>query len=566
MKKLLVVSMIITWFISCNENTPKADLVILNGTIYTVNEIKPTVEAVAISRDTICFVGSEVDASKWIGQSTELLDLNGNTMTPGFIEGHGHLMGVGTNLLNLDLMGTKSYDEIVQMVQEKVKDVKPGEWITGRGWHQGKWDIQPENIIGGFPSHHKLSEVSPNNPVFLSHASGHAVLVNAKAMELAGLNKTTKIPEGGEIFRDLSGNPTGVLNETAIGLVGASVPFNSKEQNIQALELGMNQVLKNGITSFHDAGTDSTTIALYKAFANDNKLKIRIYAMLSGSDENLLNSFFQKGPEIGLNQNFLTIRAIKLAADGALGSRGALLLEDYSDAPGVQGLRLSGLDYIKKISNAGYASGFQICIHCIGDRANREILDIYENIYTMDSLKGKGLRYRIEHAQHISAQDIPRFGALGVIPSMQTIHMASDRPWAIDRLGKKRIVEGAYVWNKLTDSGATIVNGTDAPVEPLSPIACFYAAVTRQTLSGTPTGGYEPNQKMSRLEALKSYTINNAYGAFEEDLKGSIEVGKLADFTVFSQDIMKIPDNDILKTEIEYTIVGGKILYQRNEK
>ena len=274
------------------------------------------------------------------------------------------------------------------------------------------------------------------------------------------------------------------------------------------------------------------------------------------------NISFARKKGVYKNKNLL-IRSFKEYGDGALGSRGALLLDDYSDAPKQQGLRIQKLDYIEKISRIGHGSGFQICTHCIGDRANRDVLNLYEDIYQSDTKNRTNLRFRIEHAQHISNDDIPRFGELGVIPSMQAIHLSSDRPWAINRLGKDRIIEGAYVWNKLSESGATIVNGTDAPVEPLNPIACFYASVSRQTLEGTPNGGYEPDQKMSRVDALKSYTINNAYGAFEENIKGSIEVGKLADFTVFSQDIMEVPISELLDTKVEYTIVGGKILYER---
>lgn len=558
----ILTSSILLTILSCS--TPQqADMVIFNGRIYTVDPSQPVVEAVAVAGGRIVHTGLWTDTKKWVGDSTHVLDLGGKTMTPGLIEGHAHMMGIGKNLLDLDLSGTKSYDEILQMVASKAKNLKPGEWVLGRGWHQDKWEEHPESMIGGFPSHHRLSEVSPNNPVFLSHASGHAALVNVKAMELAGLNADSKPPKGGEILKDFSGKPTGLLNETAQSLVAAIVPQDSPDRNKKALKLALDECLKNGITTFHDAGVDSTGIDLFKSLASKNELGVRLYIMLNGGNKNLIKAYVQHGPEIDLGNNFLTIRAIKLYADGALGSRGALLLDDYHDDPGMTGLRVQPLDYIREISLLGHSAGFQMCTHCIGDRANREILDLYEEIYTADSLKGSELRYRIEHAQHIAAQDIPRFGQLGVIPSMQAIHMSSDRPWAINRLGKKRIDEGAYVWNKLADTGAIVMNGTDAPVEPLNPIACFYASVSRQTLAGTPSGGYEPSQKMTRLEALKSYTINNAYGAFEEKMKGTIEVGKLADFTIFSQDIMEVPLQQLLKTQVEYTIVDGKIGFQR---
>ncbi|MFY0654859.1 MAG: amidohydrolase [Cyclobacteriaceae bacterium] len=558
--KLSLLSLLVLFTLSCDKKGPSADMVILGGIIHTVDATQPKADAVAIISDKIAFVGSRDEADNWIGDSTKVLNLKGKTITPGFIEGHAHLMGIGNNLINLDLSQLKSYSEVVQAVKRKVETSQPGEWILGRGWHQDKWDEQPENIIGGFPSHHDLSSVSPDNPVLLGHASGHAALANAKAMELAKVDRSTQAVEGGEIFKDLGGNPSGIFNETAVGLIRKIVPDESKERNMEALRLALDHCAENGITSFHDAGADSLAIGLYKEFGEIGHLPIRLYIMLNGGNVNLINAYSKHGPQIGLFDDFLTIRAIKLYADGALGSRGALLLEEYEDAPGVHGHRIQDLDFLKKITQIGFESGFQVCTHCIGDRANREVLDLYQTLYS--SKKGD-YRFRIEHAQHIAEEDIPRFGELGVIPSMQAIHMSSDRPWAIDRLGKKRIVEGAYVWNKLTESGATIVNGTDAPVEPINPIACFFAAVSRQTLKGEPTGGYEPEQRMTRQEALQSYTINNAYGAFEENIKGSIEVGKLADLTVFSQDIMEVPIDKLLETEIEYTIVGGRIIYKK---
>ena len=543
-------------FTSCGDQHPKADLVIVNGNIYTVNDASPKAEAVAVVDGKIKYVGNNMNAQQWVADTTTVIDLEGKTMIPGFIEGHGHLMGIGHNRLNLDLSKTKSYDEIIEMVKQKVDNANEGEWILGRGWHQDKWTDTPEKMISGFPSHEKLSEVSPNNPVYLRHASGHAALANQKAMEIAGINADSPDPDGGNIFKDISGFPTGVLNETAQGLVGSVVPNPTDEQLIEALNLGIEECLRNGITSFHDAGVGQKTVDLYKSFLNNDLLKIRLYVMLSGGDEELLQNWYETGPEIGLGNNFLTIRSIKLYADGALGSRGALLHEEYSDAPGVHGLRIQPLNEIMKVTEEGYKKGFQICTHCIGDRANTELLDIYEIIMRSDST-AENPRFRIEHAQHIPAEDISRFGDLGVIPSMQAIHMSSDRPWAIDRLGKQRIEEGAYVWRKLIDTGATLMNGTDAPVEPVTPLGSYFASVSRQTLKGTPESGYEPDQRMTRMEALKSYTINNAFGAFEEEIKGSIEIGKVADFTVLSQDILEVPFQEILKTEVIYTIVNG---------
>ena len=548
--------------LSCIDRHPKADMVLFNGNIYTLNATEPKAEALAVADGKIVYVGNNVNANQWVADTTEIIDLEGKTLTPGFIEGHAHLMGIGENLINLNLLETKSFDEIIELVKAKVEEVEDGEWIFGRGWHQDKWFVLPENMIDGFPSHEKLSEISPNNPVVLSHASGHAVLVNAKAMKLAGIAPDTPDPEGGTIFKDISGNPTGILNETAERLIEDIIPEESDEKRIQTLNMAIEECLKNGITSFHDAGAKQKTIDLYESFLDNGLLKIRLYVMLEGKDPELLDNWYQKGPQIGLGNNFLTIRSIKLYADGALGSRGALLLEDYEDAEGIQGLRLLPADYIMRVTEQGTKNGFQICTHCIGDRANHEVLDMYEIVLKSDTTMVNP-RFRIEHAQHIAPDDIPRFGELGVIPSMQAIHMSSDRPWAIDRLGEKRVVESAYMWQELVSTGANLMNGTDAPVEPVNPLGSFYASVTRQTLGGTPENGYEPDQKLTREQALRAYTINNAYGAFEEDIKGTIEIGKVADFTVFSKDIMKVEPKKILSTEVEYTIVDGKVVYQK---
>jgi len=566
------ISFLIIVFFSCMiaacDAPTKAELVLLQGNIYTVNKNQPKAEAVAIISDTIAFVGSNDAVSAWIGEETQVLDLEGKTVTPGLIEGHAHFMGVGDNQLNIDLLHVKSYEEMVEKVAAAAAEAEPGTWILGRGWHQDKWDSLPA-MVNGFPVHEALSAVTPDHPVYLGHASGHAALANAKAMELAGVMNITKegMPieevEGGEIIKDDLGNPTGIFNENAMGLVVQHIPEDSPERRLKAAALAMEECLTNGITSFHDAGITQKTVDLYKQLASEAKLKVRLYAMLSGGDTTLLKSYYEKGPEIGLGGDFLTIRSIKLYADGALGSRGAWLLEAYSDMPGQYGHVTTPMEYVYEVSLQGLEHGFQVGTHAIGDRTNREVLDQYEKAFTQMPDKAEDARFRIEHAQHISAADIPRFGALGVIPAMQAIHMSSDRPWAIERLGKDRIEEGAYVWRKLLDSGAIIANGTDAPVEPINPIASFYASVSRKTLAGEPEGGYEPSQKMTREEALQSYTIFPAYAAFEENIKGSVEVGKLADFTVYSQDLMSVPEDQILDTKIEMTIVGGKVLYER---
>lgn len=545
-------------------------MIIHGGTIYTVDSTRTTVESVVTKNDIIIFAGSFEEAKNYQNEQTEFLDLEGKTMTPGLIEGHGHFMGLGYNELELDLMNTSSYQGIVDAVAVKVKASKPGEWIIGRGWHQSKWDSMPSNIVKGFQTHHLLSEISPDNPVYLSHASGHAGFANAKAMDIAGINgfKTEGIKgfkiEGGEVIVDQFGNPTGIFNERAQSLIYKHIPEDTAEKNILAFNLAIEACYKNGITSFHDAGISSKTIALYDEMKLAGKMNIRIYAMLRGSEE-LLNEWYEKGPMIDPDHRF-TIRSIKLSCDGALGSRGAWLLEPYTDRPGHFGHETLPMNLVKKIAINGLKNDFQVCSHAIGDRANREILDQYELALNELSMSGTDHRFRIEHAQHLHPDDIPRFAELNVIPAMQAIHMSSDRPWAIDRLGEKRIKEGAYMWQDLLQSGVPIVNGTDVPVEPLNPIASFYASVSRKTLKGTPEGGYEPEQKMTRMQALKSYTLDAAYGAFEENIKGSISIGKLADFTIYNQDLMTVDENQILNTEIVMTIFNGKIVYKKIEK
>jgi predicted amidohydrolase YtcJ len=413
-------------------------------------------------------------------------------------------------------------------------------------------------MVGGFQTHDSLSAVSPDNPVYLVHASGHAAMANARAMEIAGVHSETDFEGDGEIIKDAKLQPTGIFNEVAQRLISTHVPPPDDSQRARALRLALEELGANGITSFQDAGTSREDITLFKSFLKQKALSARVWVMLSGRDQELLLDWFRSGPEIGLGDERLTIRAIKLVADGALGSRGAWLLEPYSDRPGHVGLPTMSVADMTRFSQRAFETNFQIGIHAIGDRGNREVLDIFDEIFDG---KNQGVRFRVEHAQHLSAADIPRFGELGVIASVQGIHMSSDRPWAIDRLGIERIEEGAYVWRKLWDTGAIVINGTDVPVEPINPINSYYSLVTRQTLAGEPKGGFEPSQKLTRMEALKTYTLDAAYGAFEEHLKGSIEQGKLADFTVFDQDLLTVPDNKILDTKVSMTIVGGKTVF-----
>ena len=569
--RISIFTFALLFLISCTDKKTPADMVILGGKIYTVTPSQPVVEAVAVMGNKISFAGTEKEVRDLISDQTTVIDLKGGTMTPGFIEGHGHLMEVGYNALNLDLMSARNFDEIIERVREAASKAQPGQWIIGRGWHQDKWDVKPDKMIKGFPLHQRLSEATPDNPVFLTHASGHAAFANAKAMELAGVNQlsterqTSKPSQGGEIIRDALGNPTGLFSENAMALIKDVIPEKTEASDRQALELALQACLKNGITTFHDAGATRREIDLYHMFRNEGKLSVRLYVMITGWDRDLIYEWFRKGPEID-STGWLTLRSIKLNCDGALGSRGAWLLEPYTDRPGFYGMPTLPMDTVLKTAAEGLKFGFQVCSHAIGDRTNREVLDRYEAAFKANPEKSKDHRFRIEHAQHLNPADIPRFAELGVIPAMQAVHMSSDRPWAIDRLGLKRIVEGTYVWQSLLKTGARIVNGTDAPVEPLNPIPSFYAAITRKTLAGEPEGGYEPEQKMTRNQALVSYTLDAAYGAFQENIKGTIEVGKLADFTVFSQDLMTIPESEILQTTVSTVILDGKVVYEEPKK
>lgn len=549
------------------HNTEPADLILTHGKVVTLYDEMPETEAVAIRGDTIMALGSNDAIAAMAGEQTEIVDLGGALAIPGFIEGHAHFMGVGQAKMILDLTVVDTWDELVEMVAEAVDNAEPGEWITGRGWHQEKWVSVPDELVDGVPTHHSLSEVSPDNPVLLRHASGHASFANAMALELGRVSPETPDPMGGEIVRDVLGQPTGLLRERAQGLVqraySAYQAQRSPEQidadHRQMAQLAAEEALANGITSFQDAGSSFEEIDFFKQLVDEGNMPIRLYVMVRGESfetlQNELSAYYL--PDYGDHR--LNVRSIKMAIDGALGPHGAWLLEPYADMPGSVGLNLAPIDYFVRTSELAADQGFQMCIHAIGDRANKEVLDIYERVFEARA----GLtdpRWRIEHAQHLAPGDIPRMAKLDVIAAMQGVHATSDGPWVVKRLGEQRAREGAYVWQDLWDAGVVVTNGTDAPVEDISPIESFYATVTRRMNNGEP---FFPEQALDRLQALQSYTINNAYAAFEEDIKGSLAPGKLADITVLSTDILTVPDEEILDTEILYTIVGGRIEYRK---
>ena len=565
-KSILVATLVVFGLmVGCAQKPEPADLVLKNGRIVTVDDKLPEARAVAIKEGRFIAVGSDEKMAEYIGDSTQVIDLEGHLAVPGLIEAHGHFTSLGQAKLRLDLMKVRNWDEIISMVKDSVAKSQPGEWILGRGWHQEKWDSVPEPNVDGLPYHDELSRVSPDNPVLLNHASGHSSFANAKAMELAGITTDTPDPDGGEIVRDSLGTAVGVFRETAQGLlsqamysaVDAREPSQMEEERRKVVELAVQECLENGITAFHDAGTGFSTIDLYKELADQGKLGIRMYAMLSAGNDSLEKRIADYRIE-GYADHHLTVRSIKRLIDGALGAHGAWLLEPYTDLPSSVGLNTMPVDELIETARIAVENDFQLCVHAIGDRANREVLDIYQAAFESHKDK-KDTRWRVEHAQHLHPQDIPRFAELGVIPSMQGIHCISDGPWIHKRLGEKRAEEGAYVWRKLMDTGAVICNGTDVPVEAINPMACYYGTVTRMT----STGEFYPDQKMTREEALRSYTLNAAYAAFQENVQGSITTGKLGDVTVLSKDILTIPADEILTTEALYTIVGGKVLYKK---
>ena len=548
---------------------PVADLVLTNGNVVTVDESRPNAEAVAVTGDRIAAVGSVADIQPWIGDGTEVIDLAGQTAIPGLIEGHGHYTSFGGSLLILDFRSARSWAEIVSMVAAKVPETPAGEWIIGRGWHQDKWEVKEEVLVEGLPVHDSLSAVTPDNPVMLIHTSGHGVFVNQKAMSLVELGDDTEPPEGGEIVRDESGRATGMMRESAqdvfrqafSGHQGRRPAGIAEEEMRTMIRLAGEESLRHGITSFQDLGTTFAEVDLIRKMADEGKLPVRLWMAFeeqAADMEGRLNDYRM----VGYANNFLTVRAIgEKVLDGALGTHGGWLLEPYADLPRSSGLNVVPIEEIEASARLAMEHDYQLAIQGIGDRAYCELLNIYEAEFAKHPDK-TDLRWRIEHAQVIHPDDVDRTVALGVIPAVQGIFACSDGPWVVDRLGPERTRERGYIFNTLAEAGLVPTNGTDPPVDEIDPIASFHCSVTRILPDGTT---FQPQEVYSRERALYSYTMGNAIAAFEEDIKGSITPGKLADITILSQDLLTVADDEIMDTEIVMTILGGEVRYRDGE-
>jgi predicted amidohydrolase YtcJ len=561
----LTIIFILTILTACGKKE-SPELIITNAKIYTVSSGFSDQDAIIVKDGKIAELTSSDKAIQQAGDGTEQIDANGQFVMPGFIEGHGHFSGLGYSLIYLNFLDSKSWEEILAKVEEKVKTAQPGEWIIGRGWHQEKWDSTPLRNVHGYPFHDELSKISPDNPVMLRHASGHGLFANAKAMELSGVTKETPNPSGGEIVRSSNGEAIGMFEERAMSNITAT--FREYQEGLSqeeltalwytAIEKAEEECIKKGVTSFQDAGSSFTELERYEKLAVDGELDIRLWAMARHGSE-MLKGKVGNYRKIGVGNDFYTCRAIKSEVDGALGAFGAWLLKPYNDKPDFVGQNTTDIYEVKKIADIALENDMQLCVHAIGDRANQVVVDLFEERINSKS-KGTDMRWRMEHAQHLDTADIPRFADLNIIASMQGIHCTSDAPFVEKRLGYERAKYGAYPWRSLLDAGVVIANGTDAPVEDVDPIESYYASVTRKRADS----GFEffPEQSMTREEAVYSYTLGNAFAGFEEDIKGSIDVGKYADLVILSKDLINCTDDEILDTKIFYTIINGKVKYK----
>jgi len=531
-----------------------ADVIVTNARVYTADDARPLAEAFAVRGGRVQFVGSAREAMALKGPGTRIVDAGGNTVIPGMTDAHGHISGLGQALRRVSLVGTKSYDEVIARVAARAKEVPAGTWILGRGWDQNDWGDTR------FPTHEALSRAVPNHPVLLERVDGHAALANARAMQAAGVTAATRDPSGGRVERDSAGAPTGVFVDNAQGLVERAVPASSREEMRAAISAAVAEANRWGLTGVHDAGEGRRAIEIFEELAKGGALTLRAYVMIA-DDSAALEYYFGVGPRSALHDGRLWVRSVKLYADGALGSRGAALLDPYSDDPHNRGLLVSDTTHLRAVAQRALRAGFQVNAHAIGDRGNRVVLDAYQA--ALAAVPTADHRFRVEHAQIISPDDIPRFAELGVIPSMQASHQTSDMYWAANRIGPTRVL-GAYAWRSLLNSGVVIPNGSDFPVEAVNPLISFHAAVSRQDEHDWPASGWYPEQRMTREEALRSMTIWPAYAGFQERELGSLTPGKYADFVILDQDIMRVPAEVILRTQVIATYLSGKPVYERD--
>lgn len=553
---------------SAASDVVPADLVLRGGKVATVDPALGNTEAIAVTGYQVTAVGSNDEISAYIGPETEVIELNGRFAMPGFIEGHGHYMGLGRSKQILDLNDVANWEEVVTMVSSAVDKAQPGEWIFGRGWHQDKWDSLPDDAVDGVPRNDTLSAVSPDNPVSLGHASGHAAFFNKAALEAAGITVDTEDPAGGTIVRAPDGRATGLMRETAQRLLNETIgiyegrltPEQMEQIDRERVILAADEALAHGVTSFQDAGSSFETIDFLKMLEEEGNLPVRLYVMVRSESNELMAEALSQYKMLPEGNDFLTVRSIKRQIDGALGAHGAWLLEPYVDLPETAGLVLEEPDDIERTAEIAVEHGFQLNTHAIGDLGVRETLDIYERAWKTMEVDGKPLRWRIEHAQHIDPLDVPRFGSLGVIPAVQAIHGTSDGPWIPSRLGDERAKSTSQPWRDLINTGALITNGTDVPVERINAIASYYSSVSRMMINGEK---FYPEQALTREEGLAAYTLNNAIAAFEEDIKGTLTPGKYADIVVLSQDLLTVDEEAIPDTTVDITIVGGKVKYIR---
>jgi predicted amidohydrolase YtcJ len=555
---LVVLSAIFLSFVPTQRATNPADIVFKNGTVYTASDRTPKAQAIAVKGDRIVYVGNSNGVQAYVGTNTRVVDLKGRVVFPGFADSHQHLSGVGFREMTLNLEGTASLEDLLSKVKARVDQAKPGDWVTGRGWIETHWKPPV------FPTRWDLDKVSPNNPVILGRADGHGSVANSAALKIAGVDKETPNPFGGEISKDKqSGEPNGMLIDAAQGLVRRKVPPTTREDAERAVVLGAKRNVELGWTQIQDAGGSLNDVEIFKKLYASGAIKLRIYKAIHGPGANA-DRLISSGATIGEFQNRLTVRTIKVVGDGALGSRGAALHAPYSDAPDTSGFLTVKTEELRPMLVAALRNGIQVETHAIGDKANRYVLDEYETALKAvprAERKVADPRWRVEHAQIVSPVDIPRFAKLGIIPSMQPSHAIGDLFFAPSRLGIERL-KGAYAWESFIKSGVVIPGGSDAPVERGEPMIEFYAAVARKDQKGFSSEGWHPEEAVTRVQALKMFTIWPAYAAFEEKLRGSIEVGKLADLTILSADIMTVPEAEILKTQCVMTVIGGEIVFE----